>query len=159
MLGQSDLRSSEAALVKRVAQVVAGAGPRPAKARTVAEMIRREGNYRWAGLYDVGAEEIRVLSWDGPDAPAHPSFPRAKGLCGAAAAARSVVRVDDVRDDPRYLTTLSTTRSEIIAPIVRGAQKEVVGLLDVESDRVAAFSDADQAFLEACAAALVGLWS
>jgi L-methionine (R)-S-oxide reductase len=154
----TNLRPLETALIKRIAQVVAGAGPRPAKARFVAELIRREGNYRSAGLYDVGAEEIRVLGWDGPEVPAHPSLPRAKGLCGAAAAARSVVRVDDVRDDPRYLMTLASTRSEIIVPITRGPHKEVVGLIDVESDRIAAFSDADQAFLEGCAGALAKLW-
>jgi L-methionine (R)-S-oxide reductase len=159
MAGEENLRPSEAALVRRIAQVAVGAGPRAAKARAIAEMIRREGGYRWAGIYEVGAEEIRAVGWDGPDVPSYPSFPRSKGLCGAAAASRAVVRVDDVRDDPRYLTTLSTTRSEIIVPVLRAGGKEAAGLLDVESERVAAFSDADQAFLEACAAALVGLWS
>jgi putative methionine-R-sulfoxide reductase with GAF domain len=158
MTQAKSLRPSEAAVVRRIAQVAAGAGTRPAKARTIAAMVRSEGGYRWAGVYEVGEEEIRALGWDGPDAPVHPSFPRSMGLCGAAAASRAVVRVDDVRDDPRYLTTLSTTRSEIIVPAVRAGGKEVAGLLDVSSERVAGFSDADQAFLEACAVALAGLW-
>jgi len=155
----NNLPPSQAALVRRIPQVVARTGLPAAKARTIAEMIRREGTYRWVGIYEVGAEEIRAIGWDGPDAPAYSSFPRNKGLCGAAAASRSVVCVDDVRDDPRYLTTLSTTRSEIIVPVMRASGKEVAGLIDVESERIAAFSDADRLFLEACAAALAGLWS
>jgi L-methionine (R)-S-oxide reductase len=159
MAEERNLRPLEAAVVRRIGEVAAGAGTRLAKARVIAGMIRSEGGYRWAGVYEVGAEEIRALAWDGPDVPAHPSFPRSEGLCGVAAGSRAVVRVDDVRDDPRYLTTLPTTRSEIIVPVLRAGGKEVAALLDVESERVAAFSDADQAFLEACAAALAGLWS
>jgi putative methionine-R-sulfoxide reductase with GAF domain len=35
----------------------------------------------------------------------------------------------------------------------------VAGTIDVESDRVNAFNERDQHFIEACARALVGLWS
>jgi putative methionine-R-sulfoxide reductase with GAF domain len=53
-------------------------------AARLAAAIRRFGDYRWVGIYEVSAEEIGVVGWDGPGPPAHPRFPRTEGLCGAA---------------------------------------------------------------------------
>ena len=46
--------------------------------------------------------------------------------------------VGDVHNDPRYLTALGTSRSEIIVPILSD-QGEVVGTVDVESEQPNAF--------------------
>lgn len=53
-------------------------------AARLAAAIRRFGDYRWVGIYEVSAEEIGVVGWDGPGPPAHPRFPRTEGRCGAA---------------------------------------------------------------------------
>ena len=54
--------------------------------------------------------------------------------------------------DPRYLACSLDTKSEIVVPIMKGA--EVLGEIDIDSDRRAAFGDADQKMLEAVAALL-----
>ncbi|HEV8610963.1 MAG TPA: GAF domain-containing protein [Thermoanaerobaculia bacterium] len=120
------------------------------EAGRVAEQIRKAGDYRWVGIYEVGPEEISVVGWSGPEAPAHPRFPKEQGLCGAAAASGKTVVVEDVTKDPRYLTTLGSTRSEIVVPVKR-AGGEVVGLIDVESEHVDAFTPLDVRLLEASA--------
>ncbi len=84
-----------------------------------AAAIRRFAGYRWVGIHDGGNDEIASLGWDGPAAPVYPRFPRTEGLCGMAVATGEVVIVGDVAADPRYLTTHSTTRSEIVVPILR----------------------------------------
>ena len=127
------------------------------QAERVAEEIRKAGDYRWVGIYEVGPEEISVIGWSGPDAPAHPRFPKDRGLCGAAAASGKTVVVGDVTEDPRYLTTLGTTRSEVVVPIKNEAGK-VVGLIDVESDQVEAFVPMDIRLLETSAASLSRLF-
>jgi putative methionine-R-sulfoxide reductase with GAF domain len=63
-----------------------------------------------------------------------------------------------VTQDPDYLTTVDSTRSEIVVPIL-GTTMEAVGLIDAESERVAAFSAEDLSALQACAAAIRPLWS
>jgi len=128
------------------------------KARRIAAAIRQMGPYRWVGIYDVSPEEIRVIAWSGPDAPAHPRFPASQGLCGAAVQGRTTVAVGDVTEDPRYLTTLGTTRSEIVVPALGQPTGPVVGLLDVESELLNAFGEEDRLRLEECAAALRPLW-
>jgi L-methionine (R)-S-oxide reductase len=132
---------------------------RPEKAERIADLIRRAAGYRWVGLYEVSDEEISVLGWSGPGPPAHPRFPVGEGLCGAAVASRAAVVVGDVTGDSRYLATLSTTRSEMVAPILDVSRREVLGLIDVESQLKDAFTDADRGFLERCAARLISLWS
>jgi putative methionine-R-sulfoxide reductase with GAF domain len=79
-------------------------------------------------------------------------------LCGAAVSARRAIIVGDVAKDPRYLTTLGSTRSEIVVPVLHPSTGEPVGLIDVESERVDAFTDIDRALLERCAAAMADLW-
>ncbi len=127
-------------------------------ARRIAGAIRESGGYRWVGVYDVTPDEIGVVAWSGPSAPAVPRFPSSQGLCGSSVRSRATVVVGDVTKDPRYLRTLETTRSEIVVPVVDPERGDVVGLLDVESDLPGAFGEEDQSLLEKCAASLAPLW-
>jgi len=104
----------------------------------------------------VLASEIAVIAWSGPQAPTHPRFPIAKGLNGACVATRKPVIVQDVASDPRYLTTIGGTRGEMIQPVLD--QSGVAGTIDVESERVNAFSRRDEQLLEECAKNLFWLW-
>ena len=123
----------------------------------MADGIREAGGYRWVGIYAVGPEEISVIGWSGPAPPAHPRFPKDRGLCGAAAASGKTVVVEDVTKDPRYLETLDTTRSEMIVPVKR-ENGEVVGLIDVKSEHEDAFTPQDLRLLEGYASAVARLW-
>jgi L-methionine (R)-S-oxide reductase len=130
---------------------------RAAKARRAAELIRSAGSYRWVGVYDVIGDEIAVLAWSGPGSPAVPRFSVSQGLCGSAVRSGATVVVGDVTQDPRYLTTFGTTRSEIVVPVMSLA-RNAVGVIDVESERLDAFTDQDRTFLEACGRAMASLW-
>jgi peroxiredoxin/putative methionine-R-sulfoxide reductase with GAF domain len=142
-------------VLTQIEEIVADAAPRDAKAYAIAEVIRTSRVYRWVGMYDVDADEVRIVSWAGGDLPVHPSFGIGEGLTAEAIAqARPVVA--DVTTSPKYLPTFADTRSELIVPILaRGA---VRGTIDVESPDEAAFSDSDVAFLERCASVLAPLW-
>jgi GAF domain-containing protein len=131
---------------------------RQAKAQRISEMIRAAGAYRWVGIYAVESEEIACVAWSGHDAPAHLRFPRSQGLCGAAVRSGAAVVVGDVTSDPRYLATFGSTRSEIVVPMVNPVTGATLGLIDVESERVNAFTDDDRAFLEECASVLASLY-
>jgi L-methionine (R)-S-oxide reductase len=63
-----------------------------------------------------------------------------------------------VTSDPRYLTTFGSTRSEIVVPILHPVTGVTLSLIDVESERVNAFTDDDRAFLEECASVLANLY-
>ena len=63
-----------------------GSGDRERKAAGIASAIRRAGDYRWAGVYEVTEEEIDNIAFDGPGAPAHSRFCATQGLSGSAVA-------------------------------------------------------------------------
>jgi L-methionine (R)-S-oxide reductase len=119
--------------------------------------LRKVDARRWVGLYAVADQEITVIGWSGPGAPAHPRFPVSQGLSGTAVATKRAVVVNDVTADSRYLTAFASTLSEAIIPVLNPATGTVVGTLDVESGERDAFTDADRQALERCAAALAGL--
>src|SRR5512134_3560721 len=121
--------------------------------KRAADQIRERGGYRWVGIYEVGSEEISIVAWSGEGPPAFPKFPKGRGLRSAAASSGQTVLVGDVTKRPRYLTTFGSTRSEVIVPI-KLATGEVVGLIDVESERVDAFTPQDVRVLEARAEAI-----
>ena len=127
------------------------------KARIVAETIRRAGNYRWVGLYDVADHHITAVAWTGLNAPENPRFADTAGINGRAVHNRRTVIVSDVLLDPDYLTTFSSTRSEMVVPIC-DLSSRVFGTIDVESDRVNAFTLRDIEFVETWARAAAPLW-
>ena len=129
---------------------------RVAKARAVAEALQHAGGYHWVGLYDVNATHIRAIAWTGAVAPAFPSFLRSQGLNGAAVASGQALVVQDVTRDSRWLTTFGTSKAEAIFPVT--LHGVVVGTIDVESDRVGAFTAADEGLLRRAAEVLQPLW-
>ncbi len=144
--------------INQIRLVAAGGDDRAVKAKRLAEMIQKLGEYRWVGVYDVGAEKVSILGWSGPGAPEHPTFPVGRGLTGAAIAQKQAVVVGDVRNDPRYLTAFGSTLSEMIVPMLHPGDGRVIGTVDVESERVNAFTARDRDLIEQCARAALPLW-
>ncbi len=67
------------------------------------------------------------------------NIPLGKGITGAAAVSREIVRVADTAADPRYIASHPDMRSEIAVPLV--VQDRVVGVMDMESERVGYFTE------------------
>jgi phosphoserine phosphatase RsbU/P len=67
------------------------------------------------------------------------NIPLGKGLTGAAAESREIVRVVDTLADPRYIASHPEIRSEIAVPLI--VQDRVVGVMDLESERIGYFTE------------------
>jgi putative methionine-R-sulfoxide reductase with GAF domain len=102
--------------------------------------------YSWVGIYLVEGGDLVLGPWQGPQATEHVRIPIGQGICGAAAASGQTEVVDDVNADARYLACFPSTRSEIVVPIAY--EGKVVGEIDIDSDRPAAFGADDRTFLE-----------
>jgi putative methionine-R-sulfoxide reductase with GAF domain len=144
--------------LNRIRSTAASGGDRAERAKRLAELVRKLGDYRWVGVYDVDAENVSIIAWSGPSAPEYPKFPVTKGLTGAAIRERKPVAVGDVRNDPRYLTAFGSTQSEIIVPVLAPGEDRVIGTVDVESEQANAFGPRDQQMIEQCAQAALPLW-
>jgi GAF domain-containing protein len=105
-------------------------------------------DYTWVGIYLMDGQELVLGPFRGKPSP-HTRIPLNQGICGAAASTRETIIVDDVDADPRYLACSLETRSEIVVPIMRGGK--VLGEIDIDSDKKAAFGPADRHLLEGVA--------
>jgi sigma-B regulation protein RsbU (phosphoserine phosphatase) len=67
------------------------------------------------------------------------NIPCGKGITGAAVKSREIVRVLDTLADPRYIASNPGIHSEIAVPLI--VQDRVVGVMDLESERMAYFTE------------------
>lgn len=130
-------------------------------ATTVVSLTAQFAHFDWTGVYLVRDADLHLGPFVGHPTE-HVVIPVGHGICGAAAAQRASIVVDDVAADPRYLACFASTRSEIVVPILGGGgdagdADRVIGEIDVDSDRPAAFGPDDQAYLERVAARLARL--
>ena len=102
--------------------------------------------YNWVGIYFVKGNELVLGPWRGKQATEHTTIQLGMGICGAAAKTGKTELVDDVSKDRRYLSCFLSTRSEIVVPIKK--MNVVVGEIDIDSDRPAAFNKRDTMFLK-----------
>jgi len=118
---------------------------------TVNLLARHLPDYTWTGIYLLEGNELCLGPFVGKPSP-HTRIPLGRGICGAAAAEKTTIIVDDVNADPRYLACSIETKSEIVVPIMLDGN--VLGELDIDSDRAAAFGADDRELLEQVAALL-----
>lgn len=135
-----------------LAQIDAAAGSSSKSSEVrqkVVKLLNQFPTYSWVGIYIVKGNDLNLDAWSGPAATVHTVIPVGKGICGWAAKSGRTEIVSDVSKDPRYLQCFTSTRSEIVVPIVN--QGKVVGEIDIDSDQLNAHSSMDREFLEAVA--------
>jgi L-methionine (R)-S-oxide reductase len=106
----------------------------------------------WTGFYRTIAPELLAV---GPYQGGHGCLriPFARGVCGAAARTKTTQLVDDVHSFPDHIACSSTTRAEIVVPVL-DARGDVIAVLDIDSNTPAAFRTVDRIALESLCAEL-----
>jgi PAS domain S-box-containing protein/putative nucleotidyltransferase with HDIG domain len=80
------------------------------------------------------------------------ALPVTEGISGRVIAMRRPMRVGDVTLEPSYYMLTSDTRSELCVPIMSGST--IYGVLNVESKKLAAFTERDERLLNTIAGGL-----
>ena len=133
---------------QRIRAVCAGEEEPVALMATVAcELFHAFEDFDWVGFYRVVAPELLKV---GPYQGGHGCLviPFARGVCGAAAREGRTQVVADVDAFPGHIACAASTRSEIVVPVF-DREGGLIAVLDVDSDRPAAFDADDAAALEA----------
>ena len=98
----------------------------------------------WAGFYRMVGGELVLGPFHGN--PACVRIALGKGVCGTAARERRTIVVPNVDEFPGHIACDSASRSEVVVPIVdRG---NLIGVLDLDSPRLARFDEDDARGLE-----------
>ena len=104
----------------------------------------------WAGFYRFDGTELVLGPFQGK--PACIRIPLGQGVCGTAAAERTIQCVADVHAFPGHIACDAASRSELVVPVVHGGR--LIGVLDLDSPLPARFDDEDAAGFAALVAAV-----
>jgi sigma-B regulation protein RsbU (phosphoserine phosphatase) len=120
----------------------------------VAEIVQRVLPYDLFAilLYNERRHDLRIRYGVGhrEEVIRNLSIALGEGITGTAAARREPVLVGDVRNDPRYLHILDAVRTELAVPMT--ARGKLVGVIDLQSTRLNAYTEYDRALLRLIAA-------
>jgi L-methionine (R)-S-oxide reductase len=105
------------------------------------EVHNADDRFDWTGFYRVTGPELLKI---GPYQGGHGCLviPFSRGVCGAAARTGQVQLVPDVYAFPGHIACASSTRSEIVLPVVNSEGK-LLGVFDIDSNQPDAFTQAD----------------
>jgi L-methionine (R)-S-oxide reductase len=98
----------------------------------------------WVGFYLVNKGRLEVGPFIG--LPACTRIELNKGVCGTSWAKKEAVIVPDVEAFPGHIACDSSSRSEIVIPIIKNGK--VLGVLDLDSPKLSNFDKVDQKYLE-----------
>jgi len=109
-----------------------------------------EDRFDWVGIYLLNPEEnvLWLHNYLGP-ATEHARIPVGQGVCGTAVLEKKNQNVADVTQLDNYLACSPQTRSELVVLIRAG--DEILGQIDIDSNRTAAFTGEDEEGVQAVA--------
>lgn len=132
------------AIVPQISALIASETSRIAALANVSAVLKSSFNFFWVGFYLVEDNQLVLGPFQGPLACSRIKLGR--GVCGSAWLKAETILVDDVELFDGHIACSSDSKSEIVVPIFNGTK--VVGVLDVDSNLVAAFDNTDRDFLE-----------
>ena len=94
----------------------------------------------WVGFYLMEGDHLVLGPFQGKVACVE--IPVGKGVCGAAAARKEIVRVENVHEFPGHIACDCASNSEIVIPLMLDG--EVMGVLDIDSPLIARFTEEDE---------------
>ena len=143
-----------AAAEAQIAAVLDGMDDPISAMATMACVLHHGFGHLWTGFYRaVSPSLLRVGPYQGSLGCLEIALPR--GVCGTAAAERRTVVVPDVEAFPGHIACDGRSRSEIVVPVLDRAGA-LLAVLDVDSDRLAAFDEVDARALERLAGWFAG---
>ena len=101
-------------------------------------------SFFWVGFYLVKENQLVLGPFQGPVACTRIDF--GKGVCGSAWQKKQVIIVPDVEQFSGHISCNSLSKSEIVIPLI-DSNKKVIGVLDVDSDKLNNFDKIDERYL------------
>ena len=108
------------------------------RATAVALLHHKITGVSWTGFYMLRGNDLIVETYQGP--VACQMLERNAGVCWAAIKAGETIIVPNVHAFEGHITCDARSQSEIVVPI-RNADREIIGVLDVDSTSVDHFID------------------
>lgn len=106
--------------------------------------LKEQFGWFWVGFYLVKEDQLVLGPFQGPVACTR--IRKGKGVCGTSWEKAQTIVVPDVEKFPGHIACSSSSKSEIVVPVIRN--KKVMAVLDVDSEELDTFDDTDKKYLE-----------
>jgi GAF domain-containing protein len=130
-------------LIPQIEALVKGEDDLIANLANITAALKQQFGWLWVGFYLVKGDELVLGPFQGSVACTR--IAKGRGVCGTAWEQKSIQLVPDVELFPGHIACSSTSKSEIVIPILHG--ENVVGVLDVDSDELNDFDETDAKYL------------
>ena len=140
--GKTDIYKS---LLPQLEALVSGEPDLTANLANLSAALHEAFGWWWVGFYLVKQDKLVLGPFQGPIACTR--IARGKGVCGTAWAEKKSLLVPDVNSFLGHIACSSSSVSEIVVPIFN-KQQQVVGVLDVDSERYDVLDETDVLYLE-----------
>ena len=133
-----------ASLLPQIKALIEGESNLVANLANISAALHEAFGFWWVGFYLVEGDELVLGPFQGPVACTR--IGRGRGVCGTAWQRGQTIIVEDVEQFPGHIACSSASRSEIVVPMWK--EGKVWGVLDIDSEKLAAFDECDQEWLE-----------
>ncbi|MBA4239751.1 MAG: diguanylate cyclase [Sphingobacteriaceae bacterium] len=131
-------------IVPQIKALVEGESDITANMANVCAALKFGLNFFWVGFYLIKNNQLVLGPFQGPVACTRINL--GKGVCGTSWQNNEVIIVDDVDAFPGHIACSSLSKSEIVLPIYN-SNKDMIGVLDVDSDTYKTFDKIDEQYL------------
>lgn len=131
-------------LIPQVRALIMNESDNIANMANVTAALKQTFDFFWVGFYIVHDNELVLGPFQGPIACTR--IKKGKGVCGTAWDRQETLVVPDVDKFPGHIACSSESKSEIVIPIFY--DKEVVAVLDIDSNKLNDFNSEDVFYLE-----------
>lgn len=135
-------------LLPQIKALLSGESNQVANLANCVGALKMAFDFFWVGFYLVEKDELVLGPFQGPIACTR--IRKGKGVCGTSWEKAAIMLVPDVEQFPGHIACSSDSKSEIVVPVLKN--REVVAVLDVDSNILNDFDETDQLYLtELCA--------
>ena len=131
-------------MLKMIQSLVASETNLIANLANICAVIKEQTDLLWVGFYLVDGDELVLGPFQGPLACTRISFHA--GVCGKAWREQKTQLINNVHEFSEHIACSTKTNSELVVPIIKN--DKVVGVLDLDSEKLNAFTLDDQACFE-----------
>lgn len=132
-------------LSRQIKALIEGESNLIANLANISAAIFAEFEFHWVGFYLVEGDELVLAPFQGPVACTR--IQKGKGVCGTTWENGETSIVKDVHQFPGHIACSAFSNSEIVVPLFN-RDREVIGVLDIDSTKFSDFDEIDQQYLE-----------
>ena len=142
----ADRNQLYAEIFPQIEELVSGESDLIANLANVAAVLKEAFGFFWVGFYLEKGGQLVLGPFQGPLACTRINFDQ--GVCGHAFTTKQTIIVKNVDEFPGHIACSAAARSEIVVPI-KAPSGGILGVLDVDSDKLDDFTEIDRVGLEA----------